>query len=185
MWYHCPGQPGAREPTYEVDKRLDSWSFDSKQYLARIPTTAVHKVQQQAQAIPPQDCSSWALYVILRLEREGLIPAGNYENLRNRYGNSHNGEDLGPGNMRPGHIGHLAQQAQQVSRGPVLHPRQGHHGPVLLPGPVPRGRQSHRAPQTQQTQGPRLPQQPPPDWENRTLYQAPVDSKIQNWLDRM
>ena len=159
-WYHCQGSPGAREPTYEYEKRLDSWSFASKQLISRIPTTLVNKVFQQAEAIPPQDCGTWAMYLILRLEREGLVPVGNYDNLKNRYGHLHYDEDFGPGTMKP-------------STQPVL---------LLppVPGPAPRGRRPQRPTMPQQTIRPQQ------VWEDgHHGYQIPYDSKVENWLRRI
>lgn len=159
-WYHCQGSPGAREPTYEYEKRLDSWSFASKQLISRISTTVVNQVLEQAEAIPPQGCGTWAMYLILRLEREGIIPVGNYDNLKNHYGHLHDGEDYGPGTMTP--------STQQV----------------LLPPPAtalaPRGRRAQQTPMPQQAMRPQQ------VWEDgHNGYQVPYDSKVESWLRRI
>ncbi|KAJ5662075.1 uncharacterized protein N7477_009691 [Penicillium maclennaniae] len=122
-WYHCQGCPGARQPTYQYEKRLDSWSFESTQLISRIPTIVVNQVLQQAEAIPPQNCGTWAMYLIFRLEREGLVPAGNYDNLQKRYGYLHRDEDFGPGTMSSTPCGRRSQRTpmpQQIWE-------EGHH----------------------------------------------------------
>ncbi|KAJ5292865.1 uncharacterized protein N7443_008818 [Penicillium atrosanguineum] len=163
-WYHCQGSPGAREPTYDYEKRLDSWSFESKQLISRIPTTVVNEVVQQAESIPPQDCGTWAMYLILRLEWEGLVPVGNYEKLKNSYGCLHNDEDLGPGAMKP-------------SPPPLLLP---------LPAPAPRGRLPRRTLMPQQTPMPQQTMRLQRGWEDEHHgYQIPYDSKVENWLRRI
>jgi hypothetical protein len=95
IWLHCVGSPGGRELLIEPNKRFDSWSIERTFFLSRIPASAGRMVEQQARAIPPQSCQYWAVYLVLRLERRGMVPHGSYGHWRHHI--THRREDMGPG----------------------------------------------------------------------------------------
>jgi hypothetical protein len=100
-WLHCEGSPGSRRLVIEANRRFNSWSIESKSFLARVHVSAARTVEDQARAIPLQSCRFWAMYLILRIERTGLVPSGTYDRLRRRYGNPPSHEDYGPGALGP------------------------------------------------------------------------------------
>lgn len=97
-WFHCEGWPGYRRTAIEAGKRFDSWGIGSKVFISRIPATAGPIVEEQARAIPPQSCRYWVLYLLLRIEKQVLVPAGTYEHWRSTHG-APSDEDFGPGSL--------------------------------------------------------------------------------------
>jgi hypothetical protein len=92
------GESGSYEMLIEPNKRFYSWSFDEKFYLGMFPTELGVAVSQEANKVPPQNCQYWVLYVILRLERRGLVPRGVYRGWLGEV--SECWGDEGPGDLR-------------------------------------------------------------------------------------
>ncbi|KAJ5478334.1 hypothetical protein N7530_003843 [Penicillium desertorum] len=70
---HSIGYMGNRTLAIEHDKRFDSDSVETTHYLGRIHVSESTIVEMEAEKIPPQSCQLWACYLILRLERKGLL----------------------------------------------------------------------------------------------------------------
>ncbi|KAJ5975022.1 hypothetical protein N7481_008729 [Penicillium waksmanii] len=92
---HCEGWPGYWKPAIESNKRFQSWWIESKDLVAQIPASAGPIVEQEARAIPAQSSGLWASYLLLRLEKKGLIPEGIYEHWRDQLHIPATDEDVG------------------------------------------------------------------------------------------
>lgn len=95
-WFHSTGYPGNYVVQIETGKRIDSWSFETKHFICRIPASYREIVWDQAERIPAQSCQCWASYLLLRLERRHLVPCGTYEHWVHYHMTSRR-EDRGPG----------------------------------------------------------------------------------------
>lgn len=93
--FHCEGWPGRWQPAIESDKGFESWWIKSKYFVAQIPAEAGPIVEEQARRIPPQQAGLWACYLLLRLEKKGLIPEGTYQHWRGQLVINPDDEDLG------------------------------------------------------------------------------------------
>ncbi|KAJ5360107.1 hypothetical protein N7517_009298 [Penicillium concentricum] len=93
---HSTGCMGDRTYSVEDDMRFDSHSVASTHYLGTIHEADSWIVEREAEKIPLQSCQLWAFYLILRLERNGLIKDGQYKHFMNCYKHSRR-EDYGPG----------------------------------------------------------------------------------------
>jgi hypothetical protein len=101
FWCHSVNESG-QERDYDMliepNRRFDSWSFHDKFFLGIFPTELGRVVSQEAYKVPPQNCQYWALYVILRLERRGLLSEGLYREWIGQV--SECWGDEGPGDLR-------------------------------------------------------------------------------------
>ncbi|OQE13655.1 hypothetical protein PENFLA_c045G08119 [Penicillium flavigenum] len=70
---HSIGYMGNRTLAIEDDKRFDSDSVETTHYLGRICVSESTTVEMEAEKVPLQSCQLWACYLILRLERKGLL----------------------------------------------------------------------------------------------------------------
>jgi hypothetical protein len=101
IWYHSVnenGHEGAYEMLIEPNKRFNSWAFAEKIFLGLIPVELGVVVSREACKVPPQNCQYWVAYVLMRLERVGLVQRGLYRRwigqVSERWG------DEGPGDLR-------------------------------------------------------------------------------------
>ncbi|KAJ5963430.1 uncharacterized protein N7479_003306 [Penicillium vulpinum] len=93
---HSVGSKGNRQLSIESDKRFDSASVETTHYLGQIYASESPIVRSEAKRIPLQSCQLWACYLILRLERKGLLQNGLYDHYMNCYSHRRD-EDYGPG----------------------------------------------------------------------------------------
>ncbi|KAJ6189143.1 hypothetical protein N7519_004051 [Penicillium mononematosum] len=70
---HSIGYMGNRTLSIEHDKRFDSDQVETTHYLGRIRVSESTTVEMEAEKVPLQSCQLWACYLILRLERKGLL----------------------------------------------------------------------------------------------------------------
>jgi hypothetical protein len=104
---HSTGCYGQRTLTMELDKRFVSRSVETTHYLGRVTASDSVIVPMEAEQIPLQSCQLWVCYLMLRLERKGLLKSGTYEHYMNCYPHRRD-EDFGPGRDAgcPVHHGH-------------------------------------------------------------------------------
>ncbi|KGO66583.1 hypothetical protein PITC_079830 [Penicillium italicum] len=85
---HSTGCMGDRRLDIEYDKRFDSRSVESTHFLGEIRGGDSAIVEEEARKIPLQSCQLWACYLMLRLERRGLLEEGNYNHFMHCYKHS-------------------------------------------------------------------------------------------------
>ncbi|KAJ5272104.1 hypothetical protein N7524_005373 [Penicillium chrysogenum] len=106
---HSTGYMGNRTLLIEPDKRFDSDAVETTHYLGRFRASESTTVETEAEKVPLQSCQLWACYLILRLERKGLLQEGQYDHYMNCYTHRRE-EDYGPGDDDTcpvhGHAGH-------------------------------------------------------------------------------
>ncbi|KAJ5264281.1 hypothetical protein N7505_008202 [Penicillium chrysogenum] len=73
---HSTGYMGNRTLLIEPDKRFDSDAVETTHYLGRFRASESTTVETEAEKVPLQSCQLWACYLILRLERKGLLQEG-------------------------------------------------------------------------------------------------------------
>ncbi|KAJ6163335.1 hypothetical protein N7497_003314 [Penicillium chrysogenum] len=95
---HSTGYMGNRTLLIEPDKRFDSDAVETTHYLGRFRASESTTVETEAEKVPLQSCQLWACYLILRLERKGLLQEGQYDHYMNCYTHRRE-EDYGPGTM--------------------------------------------------------------------------------------
>jgi hypothetical protein len=93
---HSTGCYGQRSLSIEPDKRFDSRAVESTHYLGRMTASESVIVPVEAKKIPLQSCQTWACYLMLRLERQGLLKRGNFDHFMNCYPHRRE-EDFGIG----------------------------------------------------------------------------------------
>jgi len=94
--FHSTGWKGHRTLSMELDKRYDSRSVEDIHYLGKIHVSDSIIVPLEAEKIPLQSCQLWACYLMLRLERKGLLKRGTFDYYMHNYGHRRD-EDYGPG----------------------------------------------------------------------------------------
>ncbi|KAJ5474723.1 hypothetical protein N7475_004289 [Penicillium sp. IBT 31633x] len=94
--FHSTGCYGQRKFSVEHNMRFESRSVEQTHYLGRIHESEGRIVSSEAAKIPLQSCQTWACYLILRLERKGLLEAGTYNHYMHCYPHRRE-EDFGPG----------------------------------------------------------------------------------------
>ncbi|EKV12133.1 hypothetical protein PDIG_46450 [Penicillium digitatum PHI26] len=93
---HSTGCIGDRRLDIEHGKRFDSRSVEHTHFLGKICERDSTIVEREARKIPLQSCQLWACYLILRLERRGLLEKGSYNHYMHCYEHILD-EDYGPG----------------------------------------------------------------------------------------
>jgi hypothetical protein len=93
---HSTGYKGNRRLSIEPDKRFNSWQVEDTHYLGIIPADDRIIVPKEAEKIPLQSCQLWACYLMLRLERKGLLRKGTFDHYMHCYKHKFL-EDYGPG----------------------------------------------------------------------------------------
>lgn len=93
---HSTGCMGDRTLSIEPNMRFDSRSVEHTHFLGKIERRDKDIVMMEAEQIPLQSCQLWACYLMLRLERKGLLERKTYKHYMHCY--PHNRvEDYGPG----------------------------------------------------------------------------------------
>ncbi|CDM30480.1 unnamed protein product [Penicillium roqueforti FM164] len=100
---HSTGYMGNRNLEIEYNKRFDSWSVESTHLLGEIHRDNIHTVEAEAREVPLQSCQLWACYLMLRLERRGLLAEGTFDHYMNCYEHKRE-ENYGPGHDHHHHV---------------------------------------------------------------------------------
>ncbi|KGO47174.1 hypothetical protein PEX1_049610 [Penicillium expansum] len=82
---HSTGYKGNRKLAIEHGKRFESRSVEHTHYLGKFHSSYSALIKREASKIPLQSCQLWACYLMLRLERKGLLEVGKFDHYWNSY----------------------------------------------------------------------------------------------------